>query len=162
MRLHTDLHGPFNEQIGRELTSSHQYINMAAFFDDLGLSLLAKRYFTQAAEEREHAMKFVHYLVQVDAPVAVPAVPATKHQFRTVEEALQLAYDYEVDITRRIHGLVDTAVRVNDHAAQEFLRWFVSEQVEEVHTAETMLQVAKAAGERNVIMIEAYLVHISR
>ena len=159
MRLHPDLHNAFNEQIGRELTSSHQYINMAAFFDDAGLSLLAKRYFKQSQEEREHAMKFVEFLVRVDAPVAVPA---TTHEFGTVEAALKLAFEYEVDITQRIDALMDTAVRVNDHAAQEFLRWFITEQVEEVHTAETMLRVATAAGGRNVMMIEAYLVHLGK
>ncbi|MGH9411822.1 MAG: hypothetical protein ACRD1V_20490 [Vicinamibacterales bacterium] len=54
------------------------------------------------------------------------------------------------------------ATRTNDHAAQEFLRWFVTEQVEEVHSAETMLRVARTAGERNVMTIEAYLVHIEQ
>jgi ferritin len=161
-RIHQDLVDPFNAQIGRELGSSHQYIGMAAFFDDFGLALLAKRYFTQAEEEREHAMKFVHYLAQVDAPVRIPAVPAPRHDFRTVEDALRLAYEYEVAITADINSLMDTALRVNDYAAQEFLRWFITEQVEEVHTAETMLRVATAAGERNVMMIEAYLVHMTK
>lgn len=162
MRISEPLNQAFNDQIGRELGSSHQYINMAAYFDDLALSLLARMFYKQAAEEREHAMKFVHYLTHVNGHVEVPAVAATTHEFKSVEAAVQLAYDYEVDVTKRIDALMDLAVKDNDHAAQDFLRWFVTEQVEEVHTMENMLRVVKAAGDRNLMMIEAYLVHIEK
>lgn len=160
MPISAELDRAFNEQIGRELTSSNQYVNMAAYFDDLALTLLARMFYKQAEEERAHAMKFVHYLVHVNGGVAIPAIEAARHEFKSVEAAIQLAYDYEVDITKRIDTLMDLAIEKNDHAAQDFLRWFVTEQVEEVHTMENLLRVVKAAGERNLIAIEAYLVHV--
>jgi len=45
-----------------------------------------------------------------------------------------------------------------DYAAQNFLQWFVTEQVEEVASMETLLDVVKRVGEKNLFMIESYLV----
>jgi ferritin len=159
MRISSALNAAFNEQIGKELTSSNLYLNIGAYFDDRALRKLSEFFFKQAEEERQHALKFIHYLGDVDGKVTVPAVPATRSEFHSAEEALQVSYEAELDITASIHNLVDTAISDKDYAAQEFLRWFVTEQVEEIRTVEDMLKVAKLSGERNVIMVEAYLVH---
>jgi bacterioferritin B len=159
MRISPELNAAFNAQIGRELHSSNQYVNMAAHFDDRAMKLLAKLFFDQAAEEREHAMKFVHYLTNVDGKVEIPAIEAAKAEFATVEEAIRLAYDWEVGITKNINDLVDLAIAKKDYAAQEFLKWFVTEQVEEVKKMDDLVKIVTMVGERNVIMVEAYLVH---
>jgi bacterioferritin B len=159
MRISPELNAAFNAQIGRELLSSNQYVNMAADFDDRAMKLLAKLFFEQAAEEREHAMKFVHYLTDVDGKVEIPALEAPRSEFASVEEAIRMAFDWELNITKNINELVDLAIAKKDYAAQEFLKWFVTEQVEEVHTMENLLKVVQMVGERNVIMVEAYLVH---
>lgn len=159
MLISPELNAAMNAEIGRELQSSHQYLNMAAYFDDRALKLLAKLFFQQADEERDHAMKFIHYLTQVDGKVGVPALEAPKADFQTVEEAIRLARDWELDITGHINDLMNLAIEQKDHAAQDFLRWFVTEQVEEVKTMTDLLKIVTAVGERNVIMVEAYLVH---
>lgn len=159
MRISATLNDAFNEQIGRELTSSNLYLNIGAYFDDRALRKLAGFFFKQAEEERAHALKFIHYMGDVDGSVTVPAISAAKADYQTAEEAIQTSFDAELDITAAINRLMDLAIADKDYAAQEFLRWFVTEQVEEVKTVEDMLQIAQVSGERNVIMVEAYLAH---
>lgn len=159
MLISKELNKAINDQIGHELAASHQYINIAAYFDSLALKLLAKKFYKQAEEEREHAMKFVHYVSEAGGKVEVPAVAAPKASFASVEEAIKLSLDWELEVTRLINGLMDIAVAQKDYIAQDFLRWFVTEQLEEVSSMETLLTVVKSAGEKNLFMLEAYLAH---
>jgi len=158
-RISKELNAAINEQIGHELQASHQYIAMASYFDDLALKKLAALFFKQSAEEREHAMKFVHYVNEAGGHVVIPAVAAPKAEFKSIEEAIGYALDWEKEVTRRIYSLMDLAIQQKDYIGQDFLRWFVSEQLEEESSMDNLLKVAKQAGERNMIMMEAYLSH---
>jgi len=159
MLISKELTAAINEEIGLELTASHQYLNIACYFERLALRKLGAMFFKQSEEEREHAMKFVKYLNDVGATVEVPAVPAPQASYGSVQEAIQKSLDWEEEVTRRINNLMAVAIDQKDYAAQDFLRWFVTEQIEEMATMGTLLQVVKAAGEKNLIMVEAYLVH---
>jgi ferritin len=159
MLISPELNAAFNEHIGQEMFASHQYVNMAADFDDRALRLLSEMFFKQADEEREHAMKFVRYLTEVDGQVVMPAIEAPVASFQSVEQIFQLALDWEMEVTRQINALVAMAEDAKDYAAREFLKWFVTEQVEEVKTMSDLLKIAKAVGERNIIAVEAYLAH---
>jgi ferritin len=159
MLIGKELTQAINEQIGHELAASHQYVAIAAYFDGLALKRLAKMFYRQGEEEREHAMKFAHYVVEAGGNLEIPTIPAPKAIFKSVEEAVQLSLDWELEVTRRINGLMDIAVSQKDYLGQDFLRWFVTEQLEEVSTMQNLLQVVKTAGERNLIMLEAYISH---
>lgn len=159
MLISKELNKAINDQVGHELQASHQYITIAAYFDSLALKKLAKMFYKQAEEEREHAMKFVHYVAETGGKVEVPAIASPKATFATVEEAIKLSLDWEWEVTRLINELMSLAVEQKDYLGQDFLRWFVSEQLEEVSTMENLLTVVKAAGEKNLIMLEAYLSH---
>lgn len=159
MLIRAELNDAINAEIGRELFASNQYIAIAAFVEELALRKLAALFYKQADEERAHGLKFVHYLADVGGKVAVPAVAAPKTGFKSVEEAIKFALDWELEVTRHINDLMALAIQQADYAAQDFLRWFVTEQVEEVRTMGDMLKVAQQGGERNLLMIEAYLAH---
>jgi len=159
MLISPELNAAINEEIGREFFASNQYVAIASYFDDRALRLLSKMYLKQADEERMHALKFVTYLNDVGGKVEIPAIDAPKATFGTAEEALQLALDWELKVTQFINDLMTLAISQKDYAAMDFLKWFVTEQVEEVHSAEDILKIAQAATERNIIMVEAYLVH---
>ena len=159
MLIGKELTQAINEQIGHELAASHQYVAIAAYFDGLALKRLAKMFYRQGEEEREHAIKFAHYVVEAGGNLEIPTIPAPKAIFKSVEEAVQLSLDWELEVTRRINGLMDIAVSQKDYLGQDFLRWFVTEQLEEVSTMQNLLQVVKTAGERNLIMLEAYISH---
>jgi ferritin len=97
--------------------------------------------------------------METGGELKVPAVPAGKIGFASAEEAIQYALDWEWEVTRRVNALMDLAIKQNDHLAREFLGWFVSEQLEEVSHTDALLRVVKQAGEKNLLMLEAYLAH---
>jgi bacterioferritin B len=146
------------DQIGDELQASNQYLAIASYFDSDDLGLLAGFFYKQAAEEREHALKLVKYVVETGGKMVVPAIAEPKNTFKSAEEAVQLALDWEMLVTDRINKLVDQAIKDNDHLSRGFLNWFVQEQLEEVSTMSRMLHQVKRSG-GNLIVMEAYLVH---
>jgi ferritin len=159
MMISQELNNEINAQIGREFAASLQYVSIATYFDGQALKQLAGFFYKQAAEENEHAMKFVKYLVETGGEVVIPAVTAPKPNFASAEEAIGLALKWEEEVTDQVNHLMDIAVAKKDYLGQQFLAWFVTEQLEEVSSMQTMLQVIKRAGEKNLLMMEAYLTH---
>lgn len=159
MMISKELNDAINAQIGAEFGASHQYVAIATYFDGEGLKKLAEFFYRQAEEEREHAMKFIKYLVDTGGEVHIPAVEAPKATFTSAEEAVKLSLDWEIEVTRQINALYDIARGQNDYASQNFLDWFVEEQIEEVSTMDNLLKVVRRVGEKNIIMMEAYLSH---
>ncbi len=162
MLINSDLAAAFNQQIGNEFGASMQYLSIAAYFQEQHLTLLSKLFTAQADEEKEHAMKFVRYLMDTKGGLAIPAIAAPKPTFSSAEDAVQAALDWEQEVTRQITSLMDLAVGQNDYMAQSFLQWFIDEQLEEVVKMDRLLGVIKQSGERNLLMVEAYLVHIEK
>jgi ferritin len=152
----------FNQQIGHEFGASMQYVSIAAHFEQRQLKLLAKLFFAQAEEERQHAMKFVKYLLDTKGELQIPSIPPPTPTFASAEEAVQAALNWEEEVTQQITGLMDLAVKQNDYLGQSFLQWFVDEQLEEVVKMDRLLGVIRQSGERNLLMVEAYLVHIEK
>ncbi len=159
MQISNALADLMNTQVANELGASNQYVQIASYFDGEGLSRLAKFFYAQAEEEREHAMKFVHYLMDVGAGLSIAAIPATKTEIGTAEKAFEMSLGWEQEVTGQIYTMMDLAIQEKDYASQAFLQWFVTEQVEEVSTMENRLQVVRRAGEKNILMMEAYLSH---
>src|SRR5262249_6461535 len=149
-----------NVQIGHELGASLQYLSIAAHFDRQKLKLLASLFFKQSEEENQHALKFAHYLLDTQAQLAIPAIPAPAPTFASAEAAAQAALDWETEVTGQINRLMDQAIAENDYLAQGFLQWYVDEQLEEIEQASQRLSVIQRAGEKNLLMVEAYLAHI--
>jgi len=152
----------FNQQIGNEFGASMQYVSIAAHFQQRQLTLLAKLFMDQAEEERTHAMKFVKYVLDTKGELQIPAVAAPKATFKSAEDAVAAALEWEQEVTRQIGQLMDIAVKESDYLAQSFLQWFIDEQLEEVVKMDRLLGVVRQSGEKNLLMVEAYLVHIEK
>jgi bacterioferritin B len=148
------LNKQINEQIGHEFGASLQYVNIAAYFDDAGLPVLTQHFFKQADEERQHAMKFVRYLLDAGGKVAIPAVPAPRSEFASAEEAVGLALEWEYTVTKQINALLDRATSERDYVAHDFLEWFAREQLEEVSSMDTLLKMIRRSGESGLMLVE--------
>jgi ferritin len=146
-----------NTQIGNEFGASLQYVSIGAHFGSENLPELSKHFHKQAAEERDHALRFVNYLVDAGARARIPAVPAPKSDFKSAEEAVQLSLEWEVTVTKQINGLVDLSISEKDHTTRNFLQWFVNEQLEEVSSMDTLLSIVRRAGESGLLFVEDYL-----
>ena len=160
MKISQNLAKAINDQIGHELEASHIYLSIAGFFKNMELTLLNKIFMEQSNEERAHALKFMDYLLDTDSALEIPAIPAPPTTFASAEDAVQKAFDWEQEVTRRIVNLMSIAVGDKDYQSQSFLKWYIDEQLEEETKTQQLLSVIQRAGERNLLMIEAYLAHL--
>jgi ferritin len=159
MLISDKINAAFNEQVGHELGNSNQYLAIAAYFEAQSLLGLAKLFYKQAEEERDHAMRFVKFILEAGGQLKVPAIPAPQNEFKSAEEAVGLTLDAENRTTSQINDLMTLSIGEKNYAAQNFLQWFISEQVEEVSSAQTWVDVVKRAGPAALLMVEAYLAH---
>ena len=142
----TKFHALLQEQVYHEFTNSQQYIAMAVYFDSADLRQLAKHFYAQAVEERNHAMMLVQYLLDRDVRVEVPAVDAVRNAFDTPRDALALALDQERLVTEQVSRLAAVARDEGDYLGAQFVQWFLKEQVEEVALMTSLVRVADRAG----------------
>jgi ferritin len=158
MLINEELVKAINEQIGREFHAKLRYVNTAAYFDSEDLPQLAAFFYQQSQDEDMHAMKFVHFLVDAGGRVQIPIIDQNMENVDSALQAAQLALDWEIENTNQINRLMDLAVKENDHITQDFLRWFETEQLEEVSTMETLLNTIRRASD-NLLLVEQFLVN---
>ena len=144
-----------NAQMGRELSAANQYLAMAIHLDERSLKELSAFFYAQSEEERTHAMKFLHYLLQANEKPVVPAIPEPVAEFESLEKIAQMALAQEQEVTRCIHELVDLALKEKDHTTNHFLQWFVEEQLEEEATISELLDVIRQS--ENLLLVEQYV-----
>ena len=137
-----------NAQIGREFGASQQYLAHAVFYDDLTLPRTAAFFYDQALEERGHALMMVQYLLDADVQPVIPGVSAPVTDFEDWVSPLGVALEQERGVTDQIAALAATARRENDYVSEQFMQWFLKEQVEEVATMSDLLAVAERSRER--------------
>ena len=142
----TKFHALLQEQIYHEFTAAQQYVAVAVYFDGGDFPQLAKFFYAQAVEERNHAMMLVQYLLDRDIDVEVPGVDAVRNRFDTPRDALALVLDQERTVTEQISRLAAAARDENDYLGEQFMQWFLREQVEEVATMTRLVRVAERAG----------------
>jgi ferritin len=136
-----------NFQFNRELYSGYLYLAMAAYFEDQDLPGFANWMRIQAQEELSHAMKFYDYIVRRGARAVMADIEAPQNEWESATAVFEQVYEHEQMVTGLIHKLVDLALELSDHATNNFLQWFVAEQVEEEESASGVLQKVKLAGE---------------
>ncbi|MFC5268154.1 ferritin [Kribbella qitaiheensis] len=144
------------EQIRNEFTAAQQYTAVAVWFDDQDLPQLASHFYKQALEERNHAMMMVQYLLDMDIRPHIPGVGDVVNDFDTALEPLELALQQEITVTKQIETLARTARDDGDYVGEQFMQWFLKEQVEEVAAMTTLVNVAKRAGD-NLFHLEDFL-----
>ena len=144
-----------NQQIAIEFHAAHNYLAMACRFEQIGLKMLAKWFFQQGHEEREHGMKLLHYVLEVGGEVKLAAVDAPCGDMSSPISIVQTALEQEREVTRGIHEMAAAAEEQKDYSTRSFLNWFIDEQVEEVSTMSDLLQLVRMAGDNNMLQVEA-------
>jgi ferritin len=144
------------EQIRNEFSAAQQYTAVAVWYDDQDLPRLAAHFYKQSLEERNHAMMMVQYLLDKDIRPQIPGVDPVVNEFDSALAPLQLALQQEITVTKQIETLARTARDEGDYVGEQFMQWFLKEQVEEVSAMKTLVNVAKRAGE-NLFHLEDFL-----
>lgn len=132
-----------NGQIATELGASHQYVAIAVFYEAQTLPRLARFFYDQAAEERGHAMMMIKYLIDTDSPVRLTEIAAPESEFTDHIAPISLALAQERDVSRQISKLFSLAREESDYLSEQFVQWFLKEQVEEEATMLELLEVAE-------------------
>jgi ferritin len=136
-----------NEQIGYEFAASQQYIANAVYYDAQTLPRLAAFFYEQAVEERNHAMMMVQYLLDADADVAVPGIAQPATDFDDVVAPVVLSLEQEKRVSDQIAALVGVAREEGDYLSEQFVQWFLKEQVEEIATMSSLLAVVRRSSD---------------
>ena len=145
-----------NEQIGSEFAASQQYVAIAVHYDSQTLPRLAAVFYQQAVEERNHAMMLVQYVLDVGEKVSIPGVAEPQVAFGDIVEPVALALDQEKRVSQQISALAGAAREEGDYMGEQFMQWFIKEQVEEVSSMSDLLAVVERSRE-NPMIVEEYL-----
>ena len=136
-----------NKHLNEEFYSSYLYLSMAAYFEEQNFKGFANWFKIQSQEEYGHAMKFYAFIIQTGGGVTLKEITAPKTNWKSVMEGFKDTLAHENKITGLIHKLVDLAMQSKDYAANNFLQWFVNEQVEEVATVEEIINKLEMIGD---------------
>jgi len=145
-----------NEQISNEFAAQQQYIGAAVYYDSETLPRLAAFFYRQAVEERNHAMIMVQYLLDTDEEVRIPDIKSQQTSYDDVAGPVKMALEQEKRVSDEINDLFKLARDSGDFRAEQFLAWFVKEQVEEVSSMTDLLNVCEQA-EDSPLLIEDFL-----
>ncbi|HOT04380.1 MAG TPA: ferritin [Methanolinea sp.] len=136
-----------NKQLNAELFSSYLYLSMAAYCETIPMKGFARWLRLQADEERAHGMKFFDYIIEAGGTVKLAKIDAPKAEWKSVGEVFDQVYEHEKKVTGLIHTLMDLAIKEKDYATQNFLGWFVKEQVEEEANASEIQAQIRMMGD---------------
>jgi bacterioferritin B len=143
-------------QVSAEFAASQQYVALAVWFDSRDLPQLATLFYRQAVEERNHAMMMVRYLLDRDVAPVIPGVAPVRNDFREPVELIRLALHQEKEVTEHIERLFKAARDEGDFLGEQFVLWFLKEQVEEVAAMQSLLTVTERAGS-DLFRLEEYV-----
>lgn len=132
-----------NKQINAEFYSAYLYLSMAAYFESTNLSGFANWMELQAQEEKEHAMKLYHYVVERGGRIVLDAIQKPQSEWKSPLDVFEAVYAHEKHVTELIYNLMDVAKSEKDYASEVMLHWFVKEQVEEEANASSILERIK-------------------
>ncbi len=145
-----------NDQISHELYSGHLYLSMAAYCASIDLNGFANFFIVQEQEERFHAMKFFHYLVEQNQGVKIAGLNQPETKFPSLAAVFEAAWKHEQKVTSLINNLMQIALDDKDFATQSLLKWFIDEQVEEEATMLGLLKKIRMMGDKGhgILMLD--------
>jgi len=148
-----------NKHINAEFYSAHLYLSMSAYFKSIDLLGFANWMQIQFEEEMSHAMRFFEFVDQMDGRVKLTTIEAPPVDWDTPTAVFQHTYQHEQKVSKQIHKLVTMALEEKDHPTNNFLQWFVSEQVEEESSVKAILKKLEFVGDSpaSILMIDQEL-----
>ena len=138
----------FNEQINAEIHSFYLYLSMSAWFTSRNYHGMAGWMQVQAKEEMTHAMKFYGQIQERGGSVKLQTIEGPQIEWKSPLDVFENAFKHEQYITGRINNLVKMAIEEHDYASDNFLQWFVKEQVEEEASASGVVEQLKMIGDQ--------------
>jgi len=142
-----------NKQVNAELYSAYMYLSMSAYFESLSFKGMANWMRIQAQEELTHAMKLFDFINDRNGRVVLGPIEGPKTHWDSPLQAFEDTLLHETHVTSLIYDLMNLSQAEKDHAAHNFLEWFVNEQVEEEASARQVVDKLKLAGDHGVALL---------
>ncbi len=147
--MHKSIEKLLNEQIKIEAMASVQYMAMASWADSQGFNGVANFFFAQSEEEREHMLKLVKFVNERGGTAIIPGLDQPDQSYKSLNALFQRFLDSEVAVTQNINGIIDECLKLKDYNTNNFMQWYVTEQLEEEATARTLLDKLNIIGDNN-------------
>ena len=132
-----------NAQVNAELYSAYLYLSMESYFKSLNMNGFANWMRVQTQEEIMHAMKMYDFINERGGRALLKGIEGPPTDWKSPLAVFEAVYVHEQKVTGLINNLVDLAIKEKDHATNNFLQWFVGEQVEEEASADEIIQQLK-------------------
>jgi ferritin len=145
-----------NEQIANEFAAHQQYVGAAVYYDSETLPRLAAFFYRQAVEERNHAMMMVQYLLDTSEEVRIPDIESKQTRYDDAVAPVRMSLEQEERVGEEINALFKLARDQGDYRAEQFMQWFVKEQVEEVALMQDLLNVVERSQD-DLLLVEDYI-----
>lgn len=145
--LRTEIEAILNEQVKIEGNASAKYLAMASWCGEHGFERSEAFLMTQSEEERKHMLKIFKYISDVGGKPISPEVIAINHDFASLREVFETALEQEIGVTQAIHRIVETCRKHHDYTTENFMQWFLKEQVEEEYVARRIVELFDVIGE---------------
>jgi ferritin len=151
--MNDDVRNAINEQISREFRAAYLYLAMAAHFEAEALQGFAHWMRLQAQEEQGHALRLFDYLLDRGARVELQTIEAPPTTFGSPLSIAEQALEHERNVSAQINRMYALAAERGDYATQVQLQWFLTEQVEEENSGETMVERLRMAGDDRAALL---------
>ena len=145
-RISKTIEKALNAQMTKEAHAAQVYLSYAAWAADKGFDGVANFLFRHSAEERNHMMKIVEYILQRNGKVVVTAIPAPDGDPTSLNNCFEKVFNSEIENTKEIYSIVNMSMEEKDWATWNFMQWFVKEQIEEETLALNLMSKIKIAG----------------
>jgi ferritin len=144
--LAKNLQEKLQNQVKMEASSSQAYLAMACWAEVNGYEGAASFLYTHSDEERMHMLKLVKFINERGAQTVIPALDSPKGDYKSLQHIFQSVLDHEIKVTESINEIIDICITEKDHITNNFMQWYVSEQLEEETLARTLLDKLNIIG----------------
>ncbi len=143
-----------NEQVGKEAYASQLYLSMASWAEVEGLEGISTWFYAQSEEERDHMLRFIHYINERGGHATVPMVEEPPKKFKGVKAVFEASLEHEQMVTRAINDIVALSLDEKDFTTHNWIQWFVDEQLEEESSVQGIIDKLNLLGNDNLYMFD--------
>ncbi|MCP4313488.1 MAG: ferritin [Bacteroidetes bacterium] len=143
-----------NEQILREDYSSQLYLSMASWAENKGFKGVSDWFYAQVEEERMHLLKLIRYVNDRDGVAVIPGIKTPPADFGDIFGMFDQVLAHEQFISGSINEIVATCISENDYTTQNWIQWFVTEQIEEEASVKAIIDKLNLVGKNNLYMFD--------
>ncbi len=143
-----------NRQVEREGYSSLLYLSMASWAESSGYPGIAQWLYAQSNEELEHMLKFIHYINDRGGKAVIPGLDTPPSDWESVQALFEAVLKHEQFVTASINEIVTACIEENDHTTNNWVQWFVTEQIEEESSVQEILDKLALVGQHNMYMFD--------